>query len=653
VDITERKRAEEALRESEERWHFISQATYEGIVVHEQGTIVDVSETGARMVGYTREELIGKSILIFIHPDSVETVLKNVSSGAESPIEAIGLRKDGTTFHCELRGRNLTFQDRPVRVVVVRDITERKQAEEQLAASEAELRALFAGMTDVVIVYDADGRYIKIAPTNPINLYRPPDDMLGKTVHDILPKEQADYTVAKIGEALQTGQVVTGEYALQIGGKERWFAGSVSRLSENTAVWVAHDITTRKRAEEQIQSQVETLGALYDLSRTLSEMEDFNAILDRVTRCAVESTHVTFARVLLLEQDDLVARAAFPVRVLDHALQVGQREPLADHPTCQRVLDENTPLVIQAGSPEAGDCASFFLGIAQTLCIIPLHVHEHPFGLLMLGEARDPAREPFTTEKLHLARSIGDQTISTFHRAALHEQTEKQVQRLAALREIDMAISSSFDLRVTLSIVLNQILMQLKVDAADVLLLNPFLQSLDDTVFVLGEDLGIAIGLFDFQDSIGGQIAGSSLLGREKIGGGLDIGTQPHLLGDLLADGLVVSGDHFHLDAVGLGIGDSCRRIHPGRVKQRQNPQKLPGAGGLGPSHPQGPVPFDRHVIDYLLSPDDAIRVHLTQVNDYLGSPLGYSESLLLRVLYGALGPLLHRIKGDELNQPV
>ena len=481
VDITERKRAEEALRESEERWHFISQATYEGIVVHEQGTIVDVSETGARMVGYTREELIGKSILIFIHPDSVETVLKNVSSGAESPIEAIGLRKDGTTFHCELRGRNLTFQDRPVRVVVVRDITERKQAEEQLAASEAELRALFAGMTDVVIVYDADGRYIKIAPTNPINLYRPPDDMLGKTVHDILPKEQADYTVAKIGEALQTGQVVTGEYALQIGGKERWFAGSASRLSENTAVWVAHDITTRKRAEEQIQSQVETLGALYDLSRTLSEMEDFNAILDRVTRCAVESTHVTFARVLLLEQDDLVARAAFPVRVLDHALQVGQREPLADHPTCQRVLDENTPLVIQAGSPEAGDCASFFLGIAQTLCIIPLHVHEHPFGLLMLGEARDPAREPFTTEKLHLARSIGDQTISTFHRAALHEQTEKQVQRLAALREIDMAISSSFDLRVTLSIVLNQILMQLKVDAADVLLLNPFLQSLDYT----------------------------------------------------------------------------------------------------------------------------------------------------------------------------
>jgi len=98
-----------------------------------------------------------------------------------------------------------------------------------------------------------------------------------------------------------------------------------------------------------------------------------------------------------------------------------------------------------------------------------------------LGEARDPAREPFTTEKLHLARSIGDQTISTFHRAALHEQTEKQVQRLAALREIDMAISSSFDLRVTLSIVLNQILMQLKVDAADVLLLNPFLQSLDYT----------------------------------------------------------------------------------------------------------------------------------------------------------------------------
>ncbi|MFH1908864.1 MAG: PAS domain S-box protein, partial [Chloroflexota bacterium] len=167
---------------------------------------------------------------------------------------------------------------------VRQELDERKRAEEQLAASEAELRALFAGMTDVVIVYDTDGRYIKIAPTNPANLYRPPDDMLGKTVHDILPKEQADYIVAKIGEAIQTGQVVTGEYALQIGGKEIWFASSASRLSENTAVWVAHDITNRKQAEEALQRQLKELNVLHAAALAGVQSTSVDELIERVTQ---------------------------------------------------------------------------------------------------------------------------------------------------------------------------------------------------------------------------------------------------------------------------------------------------------------------------------------------------------------------------------
>ena len=91
--------------------------------------------------------------------------------------------------------------------VIIEDTTERKQAEEITAASETELRSLFASMTDVVMVLDADGRYLKIAPTNPINLYQLAGWMLGKTVHEILPKEQADYFLAKTREAIQTGQL--------------------------------------------------------------------------------------------------------------------------------------------------------------------------------------------------------------------------------------------------------------------------------------------------------------------------------------------------------------------------------------------------------------------------------------------------------------
>jgi len=119
-------------------------------------------------------------------------------------------------------------------------------------------------MNDVVLVLDADGRYLMIAPTNPVNLYHPSEDLLGKTIHEVLPKEIADYMLAITRAAIQTNQAVPGEYALQIDGKEIWFASSTSRLSENSAIWVAHDITGRKLAEEALKKSEDKFRAIFD-----------------------------------------------------------------------------------------------------------------------------------------------------------------------------------------------------------------------------------------------------------------------------------------------------------------------------------------------------------------------------------------------------
>ena len=161
-----------------------------------------------------------------------------------------------------------------------RDITASKLAEEKLGASENELRTLFAAMTDVVFVLDGEGRYLRIAPTNPINLYRPPEDMLGKTVYEVLPKEQADYMMSKIREAIQTKRTILGEYALEIDGKEILFESSTSKLSENSVIWVAHDISERRQAEEGLQIAYKRLQEAQRIGK-LGSVE-WNLVTDEV-----------------------------------------------------------------------------------------------------------------------------------------------------------------------------------------------------------------------------------------------------------------------------------------------------------------------------------------------------------------------------------
>ncbi|MGH7231968.1 MAG: sensor histidine kinase [Nitrospiraceae bacterium] len=144
-------------------------------------------------------------------------------------------------------------------MVLASGISEQKRTERALRASEEELRAIFRSMSDVVLVLDARGRYVKIAPTNPSFLYLPAEELLGKTVHDVLPPTEADLVLAHIREALRAGEMVRAEYRLMIGGAEVWFDGTVSPLFEDTVLWVARDITARKRAEAQLHHLTQAL----------------------------------------------------------------------------------------------------------------------------------------------------------------------------------------------------------------------------------------------------------------------------------------------------------------------------------------------------------------------------------------------------------
>ena len=140
-DVTERKRAEVALRESEGRFRTLSEAALEGIVIHDGARVLEANQQVAAMLGCELSDIIGVDLPRFVAPESRDLVRQHIISGSEEPYEAVGLRMDGTPFPMELRAKSAFYQGRRVRVGAVRDLTDRKRAEEALQRARDELEA--------------------------------------------------------------------------------------------------------------------------------------------------------------------------------------------------------------------------------------------------------------------------------------------------------------------------------------------------------------------------------------------------------------------------------------------------------------------------------------------------------------------------------
>ena len=133
------------------------------------------------------------------------------------------------------------------------NMAERRRVEEALRASEAELRALVAAMSDVILVLDREGRHVKVAPDAGRRLYATSEDVLGRRLDELVPAEKVSELLAHVHRALESGAPVEMEYSQAVGGRTVWFSTTVSPMSESTVLWVARDITARRAAEEALR----------------------------------------------------------------------------------------------------------------------------------------------------------------------------------------------------------------------------------------------------------------------------------------------------------------------------------------------------------------------------------------------------------------
>lgn len=266
------KQTQIALEESNNRWQLAIEAAGDGTWDWNLKTNqVIFSRQWKAMLGYAEDEIA--NLLAEwddrAHPEDkaqcYADFTKYFSGETSTYRNEHRLRcKDGSYKWILDRGQVVEWdaEGEPVRFIGTHcDIGDRKTAELELAVSQAELMALFNAMQDVIIVLDAEGRYLKISPSSAPLLYKPTAQILGKTLHEVLPKESADSFLEAIREAIANQCVTQLEYSLPIGDRSVWFDARISPMFQDQVVCVARDITAPKRQQQALRLVVEGTAA--------------------------------------------------------------------------------------------------------------------------------------------------------------------------------------------------------------------------------------------------------------------------------------------------------------------------------------------------------------------------------------------------------
>ncbi|MCK5607323.1 PAS domain S-box protein, partial [Candidatus Pacearchaeota archaeon] len=277
TDVTDRKRAEDALKESEEKFKSISEQSMMGIVIVQNGKIAYMNNAADEMFGFSKEEMRAVTIDLMndlIHPDKKGLVLERYMrkrAGEKTVIANYpfkGITKSGDVKWFELYSSKIAYGGAPAELVTVIDITKRVQTEEALIESEEKLRAAIKGMGGAVFTQDRKLRFTWV--------YNPtPDfdakDLLGKSDADFLPPNEAKLITALKKRVLKTGVSESSEYQLSIKGEPRFFEVSVDallNLSKDIVgiVGVSKDVTERVQVYETLKESEEKFRTLAEQS---------------------------------------------------------------------------------------------------------------------------------------------------------------------------------------------------------------------------------------------------------------------------------------------------------------------------------------------------------------------------------------------------
>lgn len=309
---------------------------------------------------------------------------------------------------------------------------QKNQLFERIEQSESELRVLFSAMEDVVLVVNQEGRYEQIAPTNPSLLVRPPDELLGKLMHEVMPKETADRFLESIQLALKSSEKIQIEYELPIGDDTVWFLANLTRLGGDKVFWVARDITERKRAEEAIRRRNEYLAVSAEIGKLVTSTLDLNTIFARTVNLINERFGFYHAGIFIVEETgfnavlrEATGEAGAEMKRRQHSL------PLDDRSIVGRVTSTGKAVVVNDTADNSIHKPNPLLPETRAEAAIPLKIGSRIIGAI---DIQAKAANAFAEDEISVLQTLADQVAVSIDNARSFELSQLAVMEM---REID------------------------------------------------------------------------------------------------------------------------------------------------------------------------------------------------------------------------
>jgi PAS domain S-box-containing protein len=269
--MEERRLRDNALRQSEERYKTVVESQTDMICRFlPDTTLTFVNDAYCRYFGRDRSELIGRRFADLVPEAGRDRLLDRIALLLGGPPNTTKehevVRPDGSAgWHQWTSNLISDGATAPIEFLGIgRDITERKAAEFALRESEERNRAILNALPDLVFLQDRDGVYLDYKAKDPGLLFAPPEEFLGKSMHEILPPALAQAAALCFDRAMQTRETQVHEYDIVLSGRRYWYEARIAPCNGTKFISVVRDITERKKAEAELRKSEERFAKAFN-----------------------------------------------------------------------------------------------------------------------------------------------------------------------------------------------------------------------------------------------------------------------------------------------------------------------------------------------------------------------------------------------------